>query len=320
MKRDSYLAAMRDQSVTMKSARFCLRPLAPWATPWQADTLFGALCWELARSAGESALTRLLQRFREGPPPLLLSDAFPADLLPRPLCAVPEAEVGAAAEAKEWQPARWITRQQFVAIRQGQSYSLELPRQHWWSTVHAMHASVPRDGAYPVPFSTEEYTWRPEIPQQERFLSLYVRAEQEWLERLGALLRALGRSGFGKRRATGRGAFQLLGPAEACDWLEPLPFENAFVSLSHFVPDESDPADGWWETLVKYPRLGSERAATAMPFKGRLVMLRPGSCFRSPGRPRRWYGRVLAGLSPAFPDALHYALAFAVGLRWEASR
>ena len=301
----------------MKSARFCLRPLAPWATPWQADTLFGALCWELAHSAGEGALSRLLERFRQGPPPFLLSDAAPGDLLPRPLCAVPEGDAGAAAEANEWQSARWLTREQFAAVRQGQRYPPELPRQQWWMTLRATRASVPRNGADPVPFSTEEYTWRPEVPQEERFLSLYVRAEEEWLERLGTLLRSLGRSGFGKRRAIGRGAFEVLGPAEACDWLEPLPFENAFVSFSHFAPDESDPADGWWEALVKYPRLGSARAAASMPSKGRLVMLQPGSCFRSPGRPRRWYGRVLTGLSPTFPDALHYALAFAVGLRWD---
>ncbi len=301
----------------MKSARFCLRPLAPWATPWQADTVFGALCWEIAHSAGENALSRLLRRFRQGPPPFLLSDAAPADLLPRPLCAVPDGNAGAPEEGKTWEAARWVTRQQFVTIREGQSYALPLPRQHWWITLRPTHASIPRDGADPVPFAVEEYTWLPEVPQEERFLSLYIRAEEEWLERLAVLLRSLGRSGFGKRRAIGRGAFELLGPAETCDWLEPLPFENAFVSLSHFVPDESDPTDGWWNTLVKYPRLGSARAADSMPFKGRLVMLQPGSCFRSPGRPRRWYGRVLTDLSPAFHDTLHYAMAYAVGLRWD---
>lgn len=296
----------------MKAARFRLCPLAPWATPWQADTLFGALCWELAHTAGEAALTRLLHKFREGPPPFLLSDAFPADLLPRPLCA--------PSEAARAVPAQWVTREQFIAIRHGQSFPPELPRQQWWQALRSTRAAMPRDGGEPVSFSTEEYTWRPEAPEAERFLSLYVRTDEEWQERLGTLLRSLGRSGFGKRATAGRGAFEVLGPAEACDWLEPLPFENAFVTLSHFVPDESDPADGWWETLVKYPRLGSERAASTAPFKGRLVMLRPGSCFRPLGRPRRWYGRMLAGLSPAFPDALNYALAFAVGLRWQPTR
>jgi len=294
----------------MKSARFRLRPLAPWATPWQADTLFGALAWELARMAGEAALSRLLQRFRQGPPPFLLSDAFPADLLPRPLCAQPP----------QWDGACLLTREQFVAIRHGESYPLELPLQEWFRLLRPLRAMLPRDGAEPLTFQTEEFTWRPEVPEGDRFLSLYVRADEEWLEKLAALLGSLGRSGFGQRSAIGRGAFQLLGGAELCDWLEPLPFENAFVSLSHFVPDDGDPAEGWWSTLVKYPKMGLERGASAAPFKGCLVLLRPGSCFRPAGRPRRWYGRLLTGLSPAFPDAIHYALAYAVGIRWDLPR
>lgn len=291
----------------MKSARFRLRPVAAWGTPWQADSLFGALCWELARTAGETGLRNVLQAFRKGPPPFVISDAAPADLLPRPLCAVRDSRPIEA----------FVTQSQFIEIRQGNPPSGPLPRQAWFTSVRTTHAAMPRDGAPPAPFQVEEYTWAPAVPDDERYLSVYARCEAEWLERLGALLRSLGRSGFGKRAATGRGAFEVLGAAEPCEWLEPLPFENAFVSLSHFVPDDADPADGWWQTTIKYPKLGVERGASSTPYKGRLVMLRPGSCFRPMGRPRRWYGRMLAGLSPAFPDALHYGLAYSVGLRWD---
>jgi len=303
----------------MKAARFRLRPLAPWGTPWQADSLFGALCWELARAADEAALTRLLQQFRQGNPPFVLSDAFPGDLLPRPLCA---------ALPPDEPDTRLLTRQQFIAARHGEHLQGELPRQQWQRSIHRVRAAMrPEghpDGAEPELFETEEFFWDEHIPEAERFLSLYVRADEEWLPRLAVLLRALGRSGFGKGRSLGCGSFELLPPqtdahlgAEPVDWLEPLPFENAFVSLGHFVPDDSDPADGVWDVLVKYPRLGSVRGSSATPYKGRVVMLTPGSCFRPAGRPRRWYGRMISGLSPAFPDALHYGLGMAVGLRWD---
>lgn len=306
----------------MKAARFRLRPLAPWGTPWQADSLFGALCGELLRAEDEAALTRLLQRFRQGNPPFVLSDAFPGDLLPRPLCAVVPSEArpsrsaspGTLREGKTPEPL--ITREQFVAARHGEHIQGELPRQEWQRTVRSVRASLRPDGAEPELFETEEYFWDEQVPEAERFLSVYVRGDEEWLPKLGVLFRALGRSGFGKRRSLGRGAFELLGAAEPADWLEPLPFENAFVSLGHFVPEDSDPADGVWNVLVKYPKLGSARNS-AGPYKGRLVMLTPGSCFRPAGRPRRWYGRMIAGLSPAFPEALHYGLGLAVGLRWD---
>lgn len=301
----------------MKSACFSLRPLAPWCTPWHADSLFGALCWELARAAGEEALGRVLQRFRQGPPPFVLSDAFPAGLLPCPLSVIAHGP----AHGPGHSDTRFLTRDQFISLRKGAGVTeSQPPRQQWFRTLRQTRSMVPRDGADPVPFQVEEQTWRADVPENERFFSVYARAEPDWLERLAVLFRALGRSGFGKRNSTGRGAFELLGKAEPCDWLEPLPFENAFVSLSHFVPDDSDPADGFWETLVKYPKMGGPRAASSTPLKGRLVLLRPGSCFRPAGRPRRWYGRMLTGLSPAFPDAMHYGLSFAVGIRWDELR
>lgn len=291
----------------MKSARFRLQPVSPWATAWQADSLFGALAWELARTAGDEALSRVLQGFRKGPPPFVISDAFPADLLPMPLSV-------AGTNARAY-PAL-ITREQFGAVRHGEAPAGDIARQEWFRSIRTSHAMIPRDGGAPVGFHDDECWWHDDVPADQRYLSLYVRCEPEWQDRLAALLRSLGRSGFGRRSSTGRGAFELLGAAESCEWLDPLPFENAFVTLSHFVPDETDPADGWWDTQVKFPKLGSERGASSSPTKGRLVLLRPGSCFRPMGRPRRWYGRMLAGLSPAFPDALHYGLAYAVGIRW----
>ena len=210
-----------------------------------------------------------------------------------------------------------MTREQFTAIRHGQAPEGEPLREDWFRTLRHVHVSVSRNGGEAQRFTTGEWTWRDDVHEDERFFSLYVRAEDEWIERLGQLLRGLGRSGFGRRASSGRGAFEVEGEAEPCPWLEPLPFENAFVALNHFVPDDGDPADGWWDTLLKYPKLGSERGASSTPFKGRLLMLTPGTCLRPSGRPRRWYGRMIAGLSPAFPDALHYGLCYAVGIRWD---
>ena len=89
----------------MKSARFRLRPLAAWATPWHADSLFGALCWELGRNAGEAALVQTLQKFRHGPPPFIISDAFPADALPRPLAGLRISDAGEHFTAERAEPA-----------------------------------------------------------------------------------------------------------------------------------------------------------------------------------------------------------------------
>jgi CRISPR-associated protein Csm4 len=86
---------------------------------------------------------------------------------------------------------------------------------------------------------------------------------------------------------------------------------NGFVSLSPFVPAPGDPTDGCWSLAVKYPKFSPEAPVTH-PFKGRVVMFRPGSAFRVSGRIRPLYGRIIEGLRTEFPDAVHYALALPV--------
>ena len=67
--------------------------------------------------------------------------------------------------------------------------------------------------------------------------------------------------------------------------------------------------------LVKYPKF-SPLVPTGSPFKGRLLMLRPGSVSRVRGDPLSFYGSMLRELGPEFPEAAHYGLAFAVPMHW----
>src|SRR5207248_2623978 len=55
------------------------------ATLWQADTIFGHLCWKLLRRGSEAELNKFLELYEQGQPPILLSDGFPGNYLPRPL-------------------------------------------------------------------------------------------------------------------------------------------------------------------------------------------------------------------------------------------
>ena len=57
-------------------------------TPWQADTLFGHLCWAAERHDGFKHFQGaggLINLFRNGNPPFILSDGYPAGLLPAPI-------------------------------------------------------------------------------------------------------------------------------------------------------------------------------------------------------------------------------------------
>ena len=56
--------------------RLRLRPLGAWTTPWQADSLLGAVAVTWARAYGVGALMRdLIEPWLAGEPPFVVSDA-----------------------------------------------------------------------------------------------------------------------------------------------------------------------------------------------------------------------------------------------------
>jgi CRISPR-associated protein Csm4 len=320
----------------MQTYRATLRPRSATRSPWQADTLFGHLCWLIRYESGEPALRDLLDLYRAGPPPLLFSDGFPGDWLPRPLLPRPSIEAGAEAAkaasvaamrvAKHEKSIRWISLEEFDALRNGESRVLEArPEIGTGRTVLKNAINRLTGGTTPVDdlpggggnlynadelaFVTAAGTERETLP-----ISIYVRAiDDAWAERAQYWLGQLARSGYGAKKSVGYGHFALEG------W-EPFPaFDaipsnaNGFISLANWVPAQADPTNGFYETLVKYGKLGEELANSANPFKFPLVMLTAGSCFYTEGAIRAWYGRLVERIAP-LPDVpiVHYGYAFAV--------
>jgi CRISPR-associated protein Csm4 len=145
-------------------------------------------------------------------------------------------------------------------------------------------------------------------------LSVYIRSDGH-LGHVVDCFRALAHGGFGKKSSTGLGEFEIAGPPEACGWLDEVPGANAFMALSHFVPAPGDPADGRWRTHVTFPKFHAN--AVSNVFKGSILMLTPGSVFRTGEEsPRPWYGSMIPVPRPEMPKALHYGLCFPIPMRW----
>ena len=306
----------------MNTYRIRLRPLGTWCTPWDADSVFGALAWQVRQLAGEDDLCRFLEQFMGSAPPFVLSDAFPEGWLPCPLSA----ELKRLLEFKPKLPES-VCEEQFKGLVKGSGQLL--PREKWpapLAPVRNLHASIHRvsgtttgEGSSTL-FETSEWCFQEADGKRPEFLVVYVRTDA-WLDKVASLFESLGHMGFGKKRSSGRGAFEVEGKPEACEWIDKMYEDDAadgFVSLSHFVPAPGDPTDGRWKLVTKYPKF-SPGAPSGTPFKGRLTMLCPGSAFRVPGKVAPFYGRMLKGLSDRFPNSVQYALSFAVPIRWPIS-
>jgi CRISPR-associated protein Csm4 len=154
-------------------------------------------------------------------------------------------------------------------------------------------------------YEFEEYHWSE--------VSIYMKVEQGFEERVQSLLRYVAATGYGKRKSAGYGQVELVSFGLFGGFPLP-PDANGFVSLSNFVPAANDPKQGSWQVLVKYGKMGEEYALGGNPFKRPLLMFRAGSTFYdSPCR--EYYGRLVQDISSTYPQAVQYAFALPVPMR-----
>lgn len=313
--------------------KIILRPAAPTLTPWQADTIFGHLCWAMARTEGEGFLETFLGLYGLGSPPLVLSNGCPGGLLPRPLLGPRQRgpdtrplkeQIKDARDSKKARKAQWLIPAEFERARRGENV---IPTaNNPYREVVTMHNTISRltgtTGDEGSLFPLEGTTLAAE-DEADRVITVYARVDPGFVACLRRCLDYLRATGYGKRKSVGYGALEEARLDDDFAGFTAVGGENGFVSLSNFVPAASDPTDGAWNTIVKRGRLGEEYATKAAgdgnprPFKRPLVMLAAGSCFYDP-TPRPFYGRLVEKVhddADNFGHVVQYGLALAVGMR-----
>ena len=295
-----------------------LRPLSPWVTPWHSSSLWGALCWALADILDTETFKEWLEAARQGKPRFVVSDAFPAGLLPFP------AGVKARTTEHKFKPA-WITRETFREFSQTAqpeltpAATLAPP----FNTSSTLHAAIGRntnatsdDGEL---FEVDVQSFGATYGQPHE-LDVYMALEDGSADSLLAAWTLLSIRGFGRYRTSGLGAFELVTELDRQAWLESRSAACGFMALSHFVPSPADPVDGAWRLSVSYPKFQGDRVQRYL--KGRVVYLAPGALFRASGEVRPYYGSALCMARPEFPGAIHPAFCLAAPISspwWEAS-
>lgn len=303
----------------MKTYRLKLKPQSSFLTPWQADTIFGSLCWIMAWREGDEALTQFLQEYKNGDPAFVLSDGMPGDLLPAPahlaLMSPQSKTFEDYQEGKKLKKISWLTPEQFESARKGQ-----LGIQHGESikafkSFTTLHSSINRisgtTGDEGSLFELPEYALESKGLKSET-ISVYLKIKDGWEEKVFSLFKDLSLMGYGKKKSVGKGAFEIVGQLEHFDGFNDFDGANGFISLSNFAPAANDPTEGFYKTFVKYGKLGGEFTFSGKPFKKPLMMLTTGSSFYSEGKLKSFYGRMVAGIAPAKLEVVQYGYAFAV--------
>lgn len=303
---------------------------------WQSDTIFGHLCWTIRYNEGEEALSQFLAPFLAGEPPLILSNGFPGDLLPRPVLppsAPPGLEmpkrdqVAVMRRAREGKGIKYVDLDEFNAICQGERVLLK-PKEARVESRTVLKNQINRLTGTTAGPEAEEAVGGNLYDLEEAFylkkngligkkapvpISIYLKVVNDsWAERAKTLFDQMALAGFGAKKSAGYGQFKVES-FEPFDGFAVPEGANGFISLSNFVPARDDPVDGHYRTLVKYGKLGEEFASNGAisPFKFPLLMLAAGATFRD-DNPKDYYGRMVAGIHPQVNDIVQYGYAFAV--------
>jgi CRISPR-associated protein Csm4 len=289
--------------------------LKAWfASAWQSDTIFGHLCWAMRYLHGEGKLRHFLQLYDDGAPPLLLSNGFPGELLPKPATPPPPIESDLPLEQqrerfrqyKQARRGRYIPLSEFNRAISGQPTSSlasadpgEMVRVTLKNQLNRVTTTT--DEEHPL-YNFEERYWAE--------ATVYLKISDDFVDTARELFQYIAQTGYGKRKSVGYGQIESMS-FQPFDGFR-LPHKpNGFVTLSNFVPARNDPIAGFWNLTVKYGKMGEEWASEDHAFKKPLLMLEAGSTFFDPA-PRDYYGRLVKTLNPAYTEAVQYAFALPV--------
>jgi CRISPR-associated protein Csm4 len=299
----------------MRTYRLKLKPKSSFITPWQADTIFGSLCWIMAWRKGAESLTQFLSEYRKGNPCFILSDGMPGDLLPAPVYLPLILKTDDYQKAKSLKKTAWLRPDEFEMLRKG-NFELEGHESiKPFKTFTTLHSSINRltgtTGDEGSLFELEEYVFDFKAAKAD-YISVYLKIREGFEDMVMSLFRDLALSGYGAKKSAGKGSFEIMGELVEFKNFDAFKEANAFVTLSNFVPAPDDPADGYYRTMVKYGKLGGEYTFTDNPFKRPIVMITTGSTFLVKETYKPYYGCMIINIAPSRPEIIHYGYAFAV--------
>lgn len=309
----------------MKTWRIQLSVPSGYITPWHADTLFGHLCWVAERHDGFNGFkgaTGLIELYRRGNPPFILSDGFPGDWLPAPatlrnLFDSPDTNSLTStgySVMKQAKKLAYLNPEQFQQFCCGTRFELD---SHLYKPIISsvsLHNQIDRIS------NTTGNEGGGLFEQAEQFvssgcISIYAHVADGYEQDLQRLFELLAQGGYGKKRTTGKGAFTVAGFEPFNGFALPKGITaNGFVTLSHYVPAATDPTDGAWKVRVKYGKLGDEKTFCGNPFKKPLIMLQPGAVFKAEN-PKLWCGRMVEDIAFTVSEVVQYGYGFAVPCR-----
>lgn len=326
--------------------RLVIEPRSPFLTDLQSDTIMGHLAW-MAAYRSQTDVTELIEYYRNGTPPFIVSSGFPHDHLPmptiKPLSQKEKDElVGIffgdlneqARKAMLQNDLKKIKKCKYLPIENWRELAGDLSacrlieylpfiqedeEKNLQRKTVVMRTAIDRltgmasEGRL---YDHEELYFGPgcEVDIWFRFFDKgMIKKVETWLEDLSI-------NGFGANASSGAGHFDIISFEKEDNVLPEAQEPNGFMSLSHFSTAADDPINGWYNHIVKRGKLGGMYApgmgAQANVWKFPIVMFTPGSVFKTAGKQvKDYYGRLIEDIHYIHDSAVQFAYAFPLKIK-----
>jgi CRISPR-associated protein Csm4 len=316
----------------MKILRAQLIPRAAFGTPPKGDSLFGQLCWAVRHRFGENRLAALLACYTTGEPFLVVSDALPADHLPRPVLPGHWFAPIAGADRKAVKKRRWLPLREVDAPLDAWLQHCVTDRELLKSTPEAADRSFVETHPQPhntlsratgttgrvafAPYQMEQHWHAPGAR-----LDLWLVHDPARISRdeIAELLDDMGAFGFGRDASIGLGKFEVasIEPQQ----LPAQPDADACLTLAPCAPQGL----GWqaersfYQPFTRFGRHGDVAVQSGRPFKNPVLLAQTGAVLSPHTAPTHpFVGRGLGAegwLSRAIAGTVHQGYAPVVAVR-----
>lgn len=323
-----------------KIYKLTLKQKSGLLTELESDTIFGHFCWRMRELLGEDELSKFLNFFVDGKPVFTLSNScFERDgvvYLPNPIIPHKEKNSPETKDEKIKQfmdfkiskERKLLTLDEFNQVLNGNEpdlsekadipkytedlrTSVEISRETFSSIEGHLFSYAPMFvDEIIVDNKKQEYS------DTKTIIFIKIIDEKNFTDyKCEAVLKEVFEVGFGKKKSSGYGEFEVIGNLGNFEGFTESEDANGFVTLSNYLPSVNDglkmgskakeiPASAgmtdsrednettsyYYDFKLKYGKLGEELALSENPFKKPIVLLLPGSVFRTDMK-KDYYGR-----------------------------
>lgn len=313
----------------MKILRLTIKPSTAFGSSLLGETLFGQLCWTIRNLQGEENLIKLLDGYLQGHPFAVVSDGFPAGMMPLP--HLPGSEWPKSNEdLKKLKKLSWVSvddmkkspvkrwRDLAAALKAKEDKVNEKDNKNKKKAFEGLqsHNKIDR-----MTSTTRAEDFAPFNMPLTHFgkdyqFDIYVLFDPERISEdliLDAFI-VMGIYGFGRDATTGLGKFELTGyKDETKEWLTA---GETFMALSGVcLSGLKFKAPSYYKVRTHFGRHGGLLAQGPNPFKAPVVTTVAGAVFTPETKPTEYFiGSGIGNISKSEPSAVHQGYAIVVGL------